>query len=409
MRLTTHQREMLEGDHGWPKRIALEMLVAVGRVYDAPDLIPVRSVHLGVSGKSLGQPGMELLESLASRGGRFVVPTSLNVLSVSRTDCASGARTAEEEWQLRILKAAEAMGAVSICSCNPFLLGIAPRTAESVAWNESATAPYINAVLGGRTNREGATALASALTGLTPRYGMHIEAQRRGTFLIELDAVVQGVDQFSVLGALVGRVCGNQIPVIDGLTTRPTQDEYMAFGAALAMHSDVAMYHMVPFTPEAPSRGTALGYVEAPSIRIDESDLHTERRRHTNTPDRRVDVISVGCPHASIGQIREIAEAIQGRRTADGVEFYLHTSESILAEAKNQGLLAVLRAASVQVTADHCIHVSFLKLTSHMRVATNSVKMAHLVSSDGSGVYFGSAKECVEAAVAGRWPDPDPN
>ena len=57
-------------------QIAMRMLVAVGRAHDAENLIPVSSVHLGLSGMSMAQPRDALLQTLLPAMDE-VVPTTL--------------------------------------------------------------------------------------------------------------------------------------------------------------------------------------------------------------------------------------------------------------------------------------------------------------------------------------------
>ena len=290
MTLTRHQQAMLDGQHGWPQQMGMRVLTAVARAFDADALIPVASVHLSLSGVSVGEPGRRLFHSLVTRGGRFVVPTTLNVLSVDRS---SAGRIPEhrgrEETQFGILEACERMGGLPTYSCNPFVLGIVPERGDTVAWNESATAPYVNAVLGARTNREGATALASALTGYTVEYGMHVAANRRAAIVVEIDAAVHGSDEWALLGGAVARICGADIPVLEGIDAAPTLDEYTAFCASFATVSPLAMFHIAGITPEAPSRDAAIGTPAptAPStasirtMRITQRQLEIETTRYT--------------------------------------------------------------------------------------------------------------------------------
>jgi predicted aconitase len=83
----------------------------------------------------------------------------------------------------------ETMGVVTTCSCTPYLFGNLPRFGEHIAWSESSAVCYANAVLGARTNREGGpSALAAALTGRTPAYGYHLDANRRPTLHVLVEA-----------------------------------------------------------------------------------------------------------------------------------------------------------------------------------------------------------------------------
>lgn len=404
MKLTDLQRDMLEGRLGWPSQIAMRMLVAVGDAHDAEELIPVGSVHLGVSGMTMAEPGMRLLEKLAERGAKFVVPTTLNILSMERAAVGTvPAIRDREDVQLRIARACEAMGANPTYTCNPFLLGIQPARDESVAWNESATAPYINAMLGARTNREGATALASAVTGFTANYGMHVPRNRLGAALIEVTAPVSGSDDFSVLGGAVARACGTRIPVIEGFA-RPTLDEMTAFSAAFAAVSPLAMVHIVGVTPEAPTRAAAMAPGIAPDpVRIDAAALAAERARHVTAKDDAVDVIAIGCPHASFEQVQEVADAVEGRRIDGKVRFLVQVSRDCAGRAAQSGLAQRLAAAGVTLQADSCVHVAYDEIPAGRTLATNSLKIAYLTASHDVNVRFGTLHDCVRAGVAGRW------
>ncbi len=403
MKLTTDQQAMLAGDKGWPLQIAMKMLTAVGRAQDATELMPVTSTHLVIDGTALGTAGRDFLERLVAEGGRFVVPASINAIAVDRTKLQ---RTEEENNQIRMLEACEKMGALPSCSCNPFIQGIMPSFGEHVAWSESATAPYVNSVLGARTNREGATALASALTGLTPRCGMHLEENRRGNMLLRLKTDVAGASQFSLLGALVGRLAANKIPALDGMADTPTIDEYVSFSAAYAIHSTSAIYHFLGITPEAKALADVFNGPAPKAIIINDEALDAERRRTANGKEGPVDVVSIGCPHASITQLRGAVEIIRSapRGQDNDVKFYIHTNRLTYDIAEAEGVISALLAAGITVTADNCSVVSYDRLPKGTRLATNSTKMALFAKSVcNAEILFGSTEKCIVAGLNGIW------
>ena len=406
MKLTPNQQAMLDGQQGWPLQIAMRMLTAVGRALDAPDLIPVTSTHLVIDGTALGEAGRDFLERLVAEGGRFAIPASINAIAVDRT---KQDMTKDERDQIRMLEACEKMGARPSCSCNPFIQGIQPGFGEHVAWSESATAPYVNSVLGARTNREGATAVASALTGLPPRCGMHVDQNRHGKMLIQVDADITGADRYSLLGALAGRLAGDRIPVLDGVGKTPSIDEYVAFGAAFAIHGSVAMFHMSGITPEAPDLAIAFGVNAVPGpVIIDDHTLEAERLETAGGDAGPVDVVSIGCPHASIDQMRTAATMVGrsgGAKTGDTV-FYIHTNRSTFDTADGEGLIDILTGAGARVTADNCSVVSYDRVTAGARLATNSAKMALFAKSvSDAEILFGSTEKCIQAGLTGVWKD----
>ena len=67
MQLTDAEKRMRDGEQGEPVRMAMEILMALGEIYGAERLIPVRSAHVaGLSLKSHGLAGTEWAEDLAA-------------------------------------------------------------------------------------------------------------------------------------------------------------------------------------------------------------------------------------------------------------------------------------------------------------------------------------------------------
>lgn len=358
--------------------LARRILEAVGEAQGAVDMIPVASAHVGLSLSSLGEAGVELLESLDAQGVRFVVPTTTNVLSFERADQAS----ADARLQRRALDALVAMGARASCSCNPFAQGFGPKRGEAVAWSESATAPFVNGVLGARTNREGATALASAIAGVTPRYGMHLDSERAGTWLFQVNAKLDSLARFHLLGAAVARRQGSGVPVLAGLRGPLRRDWLYGFSAALAAHSTAPMFHAVGVTPEAPDMASVFPRGVPEAIVIGERELELEQSRWA-PPAAPPEYVVIGCPHASPEQIGELARHLQHMHVRKETQFLVHTSHDIRESVRSRNDLKVLERAGVRVTADTCMYVSLQRYPAGATVLTDSAKMAFLMSTRG--------------------------
>ena len=82
-----------------------------------------------------------------------------------------------------------------------------------MAFSESSATPYVNSVFGARSNRESSvSALAAAVVGRTPLYGLHLDENRRGDFLVIVDASLQEPYDWGLLGWYIGRFAGTKIP-----------------------------------------------------------------------------------------------------------------------------------------------------------------------------------------------------
>ena len=56
------------------------------------------------------------------------------------------------------------------------------------------------------TNREsGLSALASALTGWAPKWGLHLESNRKPNFLVNVEAEMSNLTDWSILGDWIGK------------------------------------------------------------------------------------------------------------------------------------------------------------------------------------------------------------
>jgi predicted aconitase len=407
MKLTPEQEAMLSGRAGASVKSGMTMLLAVGRAMNAPRLLPVASTHIVLDAFAMMKPGADWVVSLLEGGGRFVVPTTINAISYDRAVGPSQGRAAEiDAHQQRMLDACEAMGAVGTCSCNPFSQGIAPTFGEHVAWSESAPTAYLNSVIGARSNREGATAIASALTGLTPDYGMHDAARRRGRRHFRVEASLDDPADFNLLGALVAQRAGNDIPVLSGMSN-PGAEALFGLATSFSIAANLSMFHIVGVTPEAPTLGAAFDGPAPGAIRIGDTDIAAERARYNTAPAGPVAMVTIGAPHASIHEIHAVADLLGSRRVKPGVDFTLTTSRSNHALAETSGLVRRLAAAGVKVTADRMCFGCDLGAPKYGHaavLATNSLKAA--MSAPGTRevkVCYGSARQCVEAAVTGRW------
>ena len=93
--------------------------------------------------------------------------------------------------------------------------------------------------------------------------------------------------------------------------------ELKHFGAAAASSGGVELYHIPGITPEAPSVAAAFnGERAVPSAVVygpgERRAMYETLNEIGSCPD--VDFVLLGCPHASVDQIRRAAELLDGKR-----------------------------------------------------------------------------------------------
>ena len=403
MHLTVEERAMLAGEHGPALQKAMEIIVALGTIYGAAELVPVTSVQVaGVSYKNLGQAGLDFLREWAAQGARVRVPTTLNPAGMDlRAWRELGFPQTFARQQLAVVEAYRAMGISPTCSCTPYLVGNVPGFGEHVAWAESSAVSFANSVLGARTNREGGpSALAAALTGRTAAYGLHLDENRRARYMVDVRCPLRSGADFGALGYLVGKMVRNAVPYFR-LSTLPSPPPLTlplkTLGAAMAASGAVALYHVEGVTPEA-QRGEILAPDAERVIIEDLSPAYAA----LNAPVEQIDLVSIGCPHASLDEIAEVARAVDDRRLRAAL--WITTARQIKDRAAEAGYVATIEAAGGRVVADTCLVVAPMDALGFRTLATNSAKMAfYTPSHSGLQVRFGPLEQCLDAALTGRW------
>lgn len=388
MHLTPYEQTLLAGAEGRAAQKAMEILTALGKIYGAARLIPVRSVQVsGVSYANLGEAGLQWLAEMAAGGAQARVLTTLNPAGMDVENWqALGISPEFAENQTRVLTAFARMGVITTASCTPYLIGNLPHFGEHIAWAESSAVCYANAVLGARTNREGGpSALAAALTGRTPEYGYHLEANRQPTITFEVDATPTDTADFGALGKVIGeklesRKDGGRVPYILGVAAA-SGEQLKSFCASVATYGGVAIFHMPGITPEA-------GLFSPPKERIRLSAAEIERARQSlsDAHPQEVDFVSLGCPHLSLQEIARIAELLAGKRVTK--EFWLTTARPTKQMADRMGYTATIEAAGAKFAADTCCVVAPIE-GRFRALATDSAKAC----------YYGAAKNRFKTAL----------
>ena len=117
-----------------------------------------------------------------------------------------------------------------------------------------------------------------------------------------------------------------------------------------------------------------------------------------------VDFVLLGCPHASVDQIRMAAAALDGRRLSPGTELWLMAPRALKDVADRSGYTEVIQRAGGRVLADSCPAMSRAAPKGTKVFATDSAKQAHYLPAIlGIEAWFGTLQECIDAAVTGRW------
>jgi len=363
MNLTHEEKSILKGEKGYALQKAMQILVALGKTYNAKHLIPIKSAHIaGVSYKGLGDAGLEFLETLANEFPKVKVPTTMNPGGASPEMKVPGGFM---QKQRRIIAAYQAMGITPTLTCTPYYVGNSPQKGDHIAWAESSAVVYANSVLGAYTNREGGpSALAAALIGKTPEYGMHLDKNRKPSITIEVKGKIRGVHAYAAVGYYAGKNSGSKVInfLFEGVQSK---EELKGLSAALAASGAVPMFTLGEHTKE--------------TIQIGEKEINEVFEEFTSS--EQPDLVCVGCPHASAEEIKQVSRMLKGRQVKGGVTFWIFTSKEIKKEAEDAGWSWDIEAAGAKLITDTCMVVAPLETLGFKVMATNSAKAAHYARS----------------------------
>ncbi|TFG57474.1 MAG: DUF521 domain-containing protein [Methanomassiliicoccus sp.] len=388
MQLTLEEETMLAGEHGLGKRKAMELLVALGAIYGADRLIPITSAHLsGVSYKTIGEGGIEFLEEMA-KDSKVMVRTTLNPMGMDAERWREmGVTEHFAQRQLHIIDLYRQMGVEVNCTCTPYLLSNRPKVGDHIAWAESSALSFANSVLGARTNREGGPgALAAAIIGRTPNYGLHLDENRRPTHIIQVEEGITK-DEWSLVGHAVGRRLGACVPFFRGLGNDVNGLKSLA--AAMAASGSVAFFMVEKVTPDQPSSLEGLE-----TVHITRKDVEDTLQRLTSATEP--DLIAIGCPHLSETEMKQLATYLEGKTKKSDVEVWFCTSKGVYLRCPKER--AVLERFGM-VLCDTCMVVAPIEGV-HKVTASNSAKAcSYLPGLCSQKVLCGSQRELLELII----------
>jgi len=391
MYLTKEEERIYDGESGWANQICMKTLVRLGELFNATMLIPISSAHVsGVSYKTLGDPSADFLEALANADARVKVKGTLNPQSFDEEYLCKRLPPDVCQKQSNVLKYFEKMGFTRSLTCTPYYFG-KPKRGSHLAWAESSAVVYANSVIGAWTNREGGpSALAAAIIGKTPDYGMHKAENRQPRALVKLEKQLQSEVEFGALGIFLGKILEDKIPIIQGLQGA-SKDNLKQLGAALASTGMVNIFYHEKM-------GIKVNQIE--KINMEAKDIKRTIETLTTTSTQKPDLVFLGCPHCSLDEIKHIADLIGDRKVKNGTEFWVCTSRCIREMAGKY--VEKIEKSGGHVLTDMCAVVTWTDKLGIKTIMTNSAKTAYYAPTlNKAETILAPLKECLKTAIEG--------
>lgn len=371
MYLSREEEKIYNGESGWVLEKAIRVVVKVGEAMGADRLIPITHAHIsGVGYGNIGEAGLSLLRDLHSGGARFKVYTTANPGSVD--DDSSYYFNYGDPFisgQREILRIFSEMG-VNGFTCTPYYYR-EPRPGEILAWAESNAVLIANSIYGARSNREsGLLALFEAILGRTYRAGLLVDENRFPQIFFKIEARLESIVDYGLAGLAVGEISGERIPYVANLKPR-SHEEVKAFLAAAGSSGGMGLVIIDGLSPDSFRIRGSVSDVE--KIIIDSRDL---KKASDDLICSDVDAALIGCPHASLELIEDLARLIVEKNVKAVKPVWIFTSHRIYEELLRRNLIDLLTSRGVKVFAGICGVISPLSSLGYRCIATPSAKAA---------------------------------
>jgi hypothetical protein len=384
----------------------------------------------------IGPGGLDFVQRLVKAGGQVRVPTTLNSVSTDR-----------QRWQVLGVPADYANKAIALgdaylelqCqpsfTCAPYLLTNAPKLGEDLVWGESNAVVYANSVLGARTEKYADYLdICCAIAGIVPATGVHIEANRRPTVVLDATDVIATIREqldansgsdwdilFPTLGHLCGTLADGKVPILiglEGIANRVTLDALKAFCAAYGTTGTSPLIHIAGITPEAKDPAVIEDFLSScDNVRAVSLSQLEETFRALDSDsgvEHSIELIALGNPHLSVSECEQLVKLIDDESAKDAafsqkdpsVRIIACMSRALHSEAQEIGHIKRLEAFGMEFINDTCwcmlLDPPVIPIKTNAKILTNSGKYAHY----GPGLTqrnfrFGSMADCVRAAATG--------
>ncbi len=407
MQLPEELAALIAGDGGPTRQKAARLVVDLAASAGVEEFVRCSNAH--VSGVSVITGGLGLRRFLADLAGdelgKVVIPTTLNASGCDQ-------RKMEEmdidyegflEQQFEIIRAYSDLGIDATLSCTPYDADMDLEDGIG-SWAESNAVCFSNTYTSLITNREsGLSALATALTGWAPRWGLHLPENRVPNIRVRVEVELDDATDWSILGDWIGsqiqpewNLPWGPMPLIVGLPVAASFEMRKALTAAAANHG-CPMLWADGITAVAPATSSIQGELIFTATEL-------ETRYKELSPTGSIDLVVIGCPQASIGEVRMTAAAVRARmelgQKIPNQRLWVFTSAHNYHLLEAEGTIDLLDTAGALVLQDTCPEVTPYNRKHYNHLLTNSMKAEHYLTSGLNKMPTSVAKisECVAHA-----------
>ncbi len=341
LNLSAEQQALLDGGKGETMAKVVKTLVMYGEAFGAERMVPVTGEygHTVISfGLKAIKPVYDLYDQLIAagltQGQRFTAdPRPIDDLvpasALEKLVFKKFMYSKQDQYEKQLRKLGIKGEDDYTCTCYLDEVGNKPKKGEVLSWAESSAVVYANSVLGARCNRNsGIIELMGSIAGFVPEFGLLTDEGRKAAWVVEVRCEKRPDAQ--LLGSAVGMKVMEEVPYVKGMEkwlgnelTEEACTYLKDFGAATASNGAVGLFHIEGLTPEAKEQGEALIREGAQVYVIDDAELQRVKDSYPviwKNRDAKPELCFVGCPHMTIRQLNDWADAIGEKLRERGLD-----------------------------------------------------------------------------------------
>jgi len=419
MRLTDEEKRIFQGERGEIAQRCMQFLVDYGEAAGAEKLVDLDGtvdLHPAAGWVAKYDVSLEEIKELVARGERFKVPTFSDKATVpgfvlDGWETCGAEPSSDPVFHRQCLDHFQpyiGMGMVPTFSCAHYLASSWwPLPGQHSAWVESSAIPWVNAILGSRSNFDGC--FQTAYLGKAPYYDMHITENRAATVLVKCEAELKNDMDYDLFGWAVGERLGLKVPAFIGLG-HPTTAQLVKMNSALNTGGQVRMYHIPGITPEACTLEAAFqGKPPAEEVAITRDDLKRVYEMMNYGTSDEIEFVSLGCPHYTIEEVKKAAYLLEGRKVK--VPLWVMTNPPIWRMAEMAGYREIIEDAGGHLLSGACPGLLMGRVLGKGGIpgvwAMDAAKQDYYITGHCHPkkvqVRYGTMEDCIDAAVTGRW------
>ncbi len=193
--------------------------------------------------------------------------------------------------------------------------------------------------------------------------------------------------EFGALGIHVGKLLKDKIPAFEGLSNY-TDDCLKQLGAGLASSGMSTMFHYKEPYAER----------KIETVSVEAKDIENTIESLSNTREA-PDLIFIGCPHCSLSEVRNVAQALEGKKVREDTKLWVCTSRHVRGKAEEY--VKIIERAGGNVLCDTCAVVTWINKLGIDVMMTNSAKTAYYAPTlNKVNVSLASLGQCVDTACS---------